>query len=215
MSKSAADAMRDPCAFSPGEKHAKYLAQFYAAMFSAGSTVVDIGFGQGYFLEAARQRDIKAMGIDRDEHLVSNARDRGLDVHQADATEIAQLSDGLVDGVLAAHLIEHLTTVEVGRLLSEIAMVVRPGGLVVLVTPNFRDPRVYTEWFWNDPTHVRPYTSACIQQIIDPTKWSLTEIALTPAVKAWRSSPAMLVGKLRFGRHYGRPGQFFVLTRQK
>src|SRR5438874_4490328 len=81
---SYAGAMSDPCAFSPSERQARRSAAYYARMFPAGCTVLDIGFGQGFFLDAARRAGFRAIGVDRDPALVESALSRGLDATVGD-----------------------------------------------------------------------------------------------------------------------------------
>jgi len=204
--------VRDPCAFSPNARHARRVARFYAAMYDPGSSVLDVGFGQGYFLEEATNMGLRAIGIDRDPTLVQAAQSRGLDAIQADAREIGCAISQKVDGVMAAHLIEHLPPDAVEHLLRDLAGVVRPGGIAVLVTPNPRDWRVISEWFWNDPTHIRPYTPGAVSQLVSPEEWIWDADGLVP-VSVTRDTPRAFVGRLRHGREYGRPSRWYRLRR--
>lgn len=209
---SNADAMDDPCAFSSAPRTQRAQARFCAALFPRGSTVIDIGFGQGYFLEAARGAGCRAVGLDRDPQLVERARTRGLEAHHGDVTDVGRLLAEPVDAFLAQHLVEHLTPREAGRLLSDTADVVRPGGTGVLVTPNFRDWRVASDWFWHDPTHVRPYTSGTVQSLVEPLPWRLVDEGLMPETID-RHTPGVWLQRVRHGRQYGRSGRWFRLER--
>jgi O-antigen chain-terminating methyltransferase len=180
-------------------------------MFKAGGTVADVGFGQGFFLEAARAAGLRPIGVDRDERLVAEARARGFDARVADARDLGGVI-GAVDGVMAAHLIEHLSPQEVANLLAAIAELVPSGGVVVLVTPNLSDWRVSSEWFWSDPTHVRPYPAGAVRQLIDPADWAWDGDGYEPMVIT-RHTPLEILNRLRFGSGYGRPGRWYRLRR--
>jgi 2-polyprenyl-3-methyl-5-hydroxy-6-metoxy-1,4-benzoquinol methylase len=201
-----------PCACSTGPRLAIKLARFYAGMFPVGAKVIDLGFGQGYFLEAARARGLLPIGLDRDADLVDRAAARGFEVQVADVRQLESAVPPRIDGAIAAHLIEHLQPDEVRGLLDALAGKVVSGGLVVLVTPNMGDWRVNTEWFWNDPTHVRPYTVSSVRQLADPRHWRLEATGFEP-IGLSRETPKVLLGRLRFGHQYGKSGRWFQLRR--
>lgn len=204
-------ALANPCAFSPNARHARSLAGFYAGRFQPGQRVVDIGFGQGHFLQAARERGIHAVGLDRDQALVAAARERGYEAFDLDVGEIGTLQQAF-DGAIASHLIEHLQPEQVKALFAGVASAVEPGARFVIATPNFRDIRVATEWFWFDPTHVRPYPAPAVEQLIDKEEWTLEARGFEPTFLS-RDTPRVMFNRLRFGRDYGRPGCWYQLRR--
>lgn len=204
--------LTDPCLYSPGEAQAKTIAEYYARKFRGCSRVLDVGFGQGYFLEAARRLGIDAIGLDRDDALVQRARARDLDARAGDVAQLADIVPERLDGAIAAHLIEHLAPDDVRRLLSSLGQAVSPGGLLVLVTPNMEDLRVATHWFWLDPTHVRPYPAGALKHLMDPAQWTWAGEGYDPAFLT-RDTPKVLLNRMRYGRNYGRAGRWFALRR--
>lgn len=60
--------------------------------------------------------------------------------------------DDSVDGILASHLIEHLHDFK--GFMHECHRILRSGGVLEIITPH-----PLCEWFWQDPTHVRGYTT--------------------------------------------------------
>lgn len=64
-----------------------------------------------------------------------------------------------IDIAISLAVIEHLRDSE--KFLSEIFRCLKPGGLIYLSTPNFQ-----FDWknFYNDPTHVRPYTPISLEE---------------------------------------------------
>lgn len=71
------------------------------------------------------------------------------------------LEDGSVDIAISLAVIEHLREAE--NFISEIFRCLKPGGLIYLSTPNFQ-----LDWknFYNDPTHVRPYTPDSLAEVL-------------------------------------------------
>lgn len=204
--------MNDPCAFSPDEKTARLIARFYAQMFSPGSRILELGFGQGHFLEAARDSGLLAMGIDRDEHLVAIAEAAGHKVLCGTATSFRDLEPASMDGVVAAHLIEHLVPDEVAELLRLAGEVLVPGGILLLSTPNTKDWRVVSDLFWLDPTHVRPYPAGAVQQLAKRDDWTWDADGYEPT-RLGRKTVWTVLNRSRFGRDFGRSSVWFRLRR--
>jgi O-antigen chain-terminating methyltransferase len=74
-----------------------------------------------------------------------------------DALEsLKQLQDGSASVVSAFHLVEHLPFDRVKDLVAECHRVLKPGGLLIMETPNPENFMVATHNFYLDPTHLRP-----------------------------------------------------------
>jgi len=108
--------------------------------------VLEVGCGVGRNLAHLGDR---AVGVDHNPHSVAVARQRGCTAFtpdELDSTGHAQ--PATYDTLLAAHLLEHLSEPEADDLLTSYLPLVRPGGKVVLITPQERGWR-------SDATHVR------------------------------------------------------------
>ncbi len=107
---------------------------------------LDVGCGNGRNLSYLPEGSV---GVDHNAHLVAAARDRGCEAYTV--TEFFADPDlcapGAFDSILAAHLVEHLTSAEARGVLRPYLPSVRPAGRVVFITPQERG-------FASDPTHV-------------------------------------------------------------
>lgn len=110
-----------------------YAARLLPGPAEAGRWV-DLGCGQGEFLEQAGPAAARAFGLD---FWSGNARAAARSGHPAVAADLNHglpFADGALDGVSLVEVIEHIVRAE--GLVEEIARVVRPGGWLVLTTPN-------------------------------------------------------------------------------
>lgn len=113
------------------------------------SRVLDYGCGPGDFLVVANAMGIDALGVDAFPRSVELARARGLNVELCDGTTFDWPPDHF-DAIILQSVIEHLSDpVTVIRHLVEF---LKPGGRLIVSAPT---PGAH---FWDDPTHVRPYT---------------------------------------------------------
>jgi ubiquinone/menaquinone biosynthesis C-methylase UbiE len=88
----------------------------------------------------------------------------------ADAA-VLPVHDGAFGAITTQHLIEHIADAE--RLLNEWRRVLRPGGWLVILTPNrlFSDPSVY-----HDDTHVHIYDAADLASLLRRTNFIVKEV---------------------------------------
>jgi SAM-dependent methyltransferase len=99
-------------------------------------SLLDVGCGGGELLQAAAARGWRVAGVDPIVQAVQDARAR---VPSADLrvglTSDAGFAEGSFDVVSAFHVLEHMP--DARAFLREIARFARPGGLVVVESPNF------------------------------------------------------------------------------
>ena len=127
------------------------------------ATAVDMGCGRGEWLELAGELGFDASGADLDEGMLAACRERGLNACKADAIEtLRALPDASTALVSAFHLVEHLPFNDVRTLVREALRVLKPGGLLILETPNPENLLVSSTEFYLDPSHVRPMPSGLL-----------------------------------------------------
>ena len=86
----------------------------------------------------------------------------GLDYKDVDfEKEKLPIESNSIDIAISLAVIEHLRDPEI--FITEILRCLKPGGLVYLSTPNFQ---LDFKNFYNDPTHVRPYTPISLVELL-------------------------------------------------
>jgi SAM-dependent methyltransferase len=138
----------------------------YAARFSPGSRVLDLGCGRGEFLQLLKQHGADGVGVDADEEMIAAVREKGLNAQQAEVHEFLKKHPDEFDGVFAAHLIEHLRPEQFAELARLAVRALRPGGRLILVTPNPHNLSMQLHEFWTDLQHVRFYTPEIVRWVV-------------------------------------------------
>ena len=110
-------------------------------------TIVDLGCGDQYIKSSIQSRGGHYIGLDIDDCDFEN--------------ESISLSDDSVDFAISLALIEHLY--DPSNFLSECQRILKPGGTLWLSTP---DIQACGTLFWNDPTHVHPYTRVSLRSLL-------------------------------------------------
>ena len=98
--------------------------------------LLDVGCGDGSFLNRMKQLGWDVMGVEPDEKAVSVAREKfGLEVFHGSLEE-AKFSDMHFDAITMNHVIEHVPNPI--ELLKECLRVLKPGGKMMVATPNIK-----------------------------------------------------------------------------
>ncbi|WNM64077.1 class I SAM-dependent methyltransferase [Candidatus Nitrospira neomarina] len=108
------------------------------AIEGKGEAILDIGCGSGYLLYQFRHRFNKLIGLEYSQHRLAHAEINLADFCflpiQGTAEDLSQLASNSIDRVVSADTIEHIP--DVYKAAEEMHRVLRPGGLLVINTPN-------------------------------------------------------------------------------
>jgi SAM-dependent methyltransferase len=139
--------------------------------------VVDLGCGRGEWLELMSEIGVEAHGVDIDEEMLNGCCQRSLSVSREDAIEyLKEQPDESVAVISGFHIAEHLQFDRLQALATESFRVLRPGGLLILETPNIENLVVGTTGFYLDPTHYRPIPPTLLSFLTDYSGFARTKI---------------------------------------
>jgi ubiquinone/menaquinone biosynthesis C-methylase UbiE len=125
------------------------LEYFNHDIIKKNDHLVDIGCGDRSFINFLQQVGINSSGYD-----INNGINFEIDKFPN--------IDNSVDHVVTNSVIEHIYNPN--NFLSEIKRILKKNGNLIIVTPNFRFS--YKE-FYDDPTHVKPYTEESLKKILE------------------------------------------------
>ena len=132
------------------------------------SPILDIGCGRGEWLELLKEKNLNATGIDINKIMVRTCRDMGLNVIEEDALSyLKTVKDSSMGAVTGFHIIEHYGFDYLVSLFKELFRILKPGGLVILETPNPDNILVGSCNFYLDPTHNKPLPSLLAKLLLE------------------------------------------------
>ncbi len=151
--------------------------------------LLDIGCAAGFFLEAAKSRGWETHGLDVMPDYIQFARE---ELHQenvhCNTLEKMEYSKGSFDVVTLWDLIEHVKVPL--ATLKEINRVLRPGGLVVIWTPNARNAAYLKEaWIgYHIRLHLNFLSSASLSNLLDGSGFQTIHHSTNKAKKGFFSN---------------------------
>lgn len=125
---------------------------------------LEIGPGDGSLAAAAVRAGWRYRGVEASPVLAAKLRKRGLTVTEAWAPPIPAAA-GSCDVLYADQVLEHMTGIDAAReLVADVMRVLRPGGVSVVVVPDYLKERAF---FWDvDYTHNFVTTERRVRQLL-------------------------------------------------
>lgn len=164
------------------------IQRFYLPFFQGTANVVDLGCGDGDFVALLVEQGIDALGVDADDKTVAAVQAQGLPIVQQDIfTYLTGAPDDSVDGIFCAHVVEHLPYQQVIELTRHAYRILRPGGRLVLATPDARTLFSHLEMFYLHFGHVSFYHPRLLCFLLEHAGFTATELGVNPAT----ASPLM------------------------
>lgn len=165
-----------------------------AANIVEGKDVLDIGCGYGYgsYILSSKARHV--FGIDEDTEAISYATARyqrpNLSFDAVGAAEYLREVRSEFDMVTMFEVIEHVARQQ--ELLEQVSGSLRPGGFLVISTPN----RAYTRFFRHNPYHVKELSWFEFKEILDSRFESISSFGQGPGALALLPLPYYLLMRL-------------------
>jgi len=155
-----------------------------------GQKLLEIGCGRGEFLDAFQQLGMNCYGVDLSDHGFCNLKD--IQVVRCDISQDAlPFEDSSFDIVYNKSLIEHLYSPD--HLMKETCRVLKPGGRVVILTPDWVSQM---KVFYEDYTHSRPYTPTALSDLLKVYEFKKIESELFYQLPIlWRYPKLKLISK--------------------
>ena len=131
-----------------------------------GAPVLELGCGQGEMLALLRSEGFESVhGVDISSEQVARAVARGLDVRTGEARQVLAAARSRFAAILAFDFFEHFTKDELLEILPLVHDALRPGGTLLLRTPN-GDGLFPNQVVHGDLTHLTIFNEGSMGQVL-------------------------------------------------
>jgi SAM-dependent methyltransferase len=144
-----------------------YLQRRYSP---ADSVILELGAGYCVFINQVLAKEKYA--LDQSDIIRKHAANDVRTFVQT-CTNLSNLPMQHFDVVFASNLLEHLTLSEAGTTLDQVWNVLKPGGRVILLQPNFA--YAYRQYF-DDVSHIQIYTHVSLADFLKLHDFSIREV---------------------------------------
>lgn len=128
--------------------------------------ILELGCGPGDLLLFLKQFGFTgARGLDVSDEQIRIARERGLDAEVADVFAYLERLDRPLAAIVAIDFFEHFSKDELMRLLPAIFAALRPGGRLILMTPNGQGLFPH-QVIYGDLTHMTIFAPGSMRQLL-------------------------------------------------
>ena len=145
--------------------------------YAGNKRLLDIGAGNGFFLEACKTEGYIVQGLEPDEKARKVAKtDRGLDLESPE--KISNIATDSIDVITMWHVLEHVYHLK--RDIAEYMRVLKPDGTLILALPNIDsfDSTHYKE-YWDGldlPLHLYHFTPKDVKNLFGQFNMEMIEM---------------------------------------
>lgn len=156
--------------------------------------VLDFGCGTGEFLDfVAQNSKAELTGYEVSSSQLERARAR---FGRTKIRFFERLEDlvGKFDFVFCHHVVEHVPDSQMDDFITKVTSFLRPGGKLVMSTPNGLNPYSYAYYMSSDRTHLRMHSPFTLAEILRPTGLEIVEVKReTPQMYDFATSAKYMV----------------------
>jgi len=164
----------------------EHIATYLSRWVDAEGAVLDLAAGRGEWSAAIDAR--RRVAIDLHPSLDDLVPD-GVEAVVGDATDLSRFGSGEFGTVVASNFLEHLEHDAIDRCLAGVREVLRPGGHLLLIQPNFAlAPRAY----FDDYTHRTIHTDTSLSDRLGASGFDVVHVER-------RFLPLTMRSRLSFG----------------
>src|ERR1700730_13797353 len=164
--------------------------------FKAPGTILDVGCGSGWFLEAMRSRGWATHGVEISESASRLGREsKGLQIF-CGTLQDARFPSEYFDYVRSNHSFEHMSLPN--ETLEEIHRILKPEGKLLIGVPNVEslNGRIFKQYWWylGAPVHPFTYSANTLSQMLVKHTFSVTNVT-------YNSDYSGILGSLQIWRN--------------
>jgi predicted SAM-dependent methyltransferase len=143
----------------------RHICHYLERWIDSTADVVELGAGWCDFANNVTAGSVVAVDIDK---TAERAARPPVMTIIADCRSLPQIADAAADVVFASNLLEHFDRSDGLRVLREALRILRPGGRLILVQPNFR---LNQAEYFDDYTHITIYTDRSLADLLTSQQW--------------------------------------------
>ena len=132
--------------------------------------MLEVGFGSGEYLNAFAQLGFETFGIEYDSFYYQGSASQTYEKTYFNKDRLPY-EDNFFSHVFCKSVLEHLQNPQ--NLLTEIHRILKKDGKLIILLPSWE---YNYRWFYDDPTHIKPFNRKGLQDLLRMSRFSLPSI---------------------------------------
>jgi O-antigen chain-terminating methyltransferase len=147
----------------------------YLAYFDKRGKILEIGCGSGELIALFQEEGYSIHGVDVNLQAIRHCHKQNLMASHQDALSFLKQNENTYDGIICSHLVEHIAYNDIDIFFECCYKSLTQKGILIIITPNIHHLGGSAS-FWNDPSHIRPFTVASLRKLLNKFKYQIIDI---------------------------------------
>jgi len=147
----------------------------YLKYFDEKSKILEVGCGNGELMKFLQEEGYSIHGVDASLQAVRHCKKLNFSVFHQDAISFLKQNESSYNAIICSHLIEHIDYSDIDLFIECCYKSLIHKGILLIITPNVHHLGGNAS-FWNDPSHIRPFTIASLQKLLSKFDFEIIDI---------------------------------------
>ncbi len=148
----------------------KVITEYLQRYVPDDAVILELGAGYCSFINQVRGREKHALDVS---DIVEKHAADSVTCHIRNCTDLSTFQTKYFDVVFSSFLYEHLTREELNHVSDELHRILKPGGTVITLLPNFK---YIARHYFDDYTHVQVFSHLSFSDYMVSRKFSLVDV---------------------------------------
>jgi SAM-dependent methyltransferase len=157
--------------FERGRRRGKYIYEYILNNLKKNDikSVFEIGCGYGGILDYFKEKNIRVVGSEKDQNIISFAKEKQLDIRNGEL-EVFDINEKC-DLIILSHILEHIDNPK--KFLKEIEKLLKPKGFIYIEVPGIENPKIIKRNYSIQVGHLYYFTKATLSNLFDNKEYNL------------------------------------------
>jgi len=146
------------------------ITEYLQKFIPDSSVILELGAGYCSFINHVHAREKHA--LDRSDVICRYAT-KDVRTHVCDCTRLERFDTDTFDTVFSSFLFEHLTRSNLNRVMSHLRRILKPGGVLITLLPNFK---YIARHYFDDYTHIQIFSHLSFADYLTASGFNVIEV---------------------------------------
>ena len=148
----------------------KVIVEYLQRYIPDQASVLELGAGYCTFINHVKAKSKHALDLSP---IIKEYAAPDVETHIGNCVNLRQFKSNQFDVVFSSFLYEHLTRDELNKVMSQLRKILRPGGILLTLLPNFK---YIARHYFDDYTHVQVFSHLSFADYVTSQNFTVTDV---------------------------------------